>query len=72
MCDYCEFRENYQTGKNMVFSNIPDDQVEMSKWGGHYYLDILVKPADISNPLEERTTKFINYCPMCGRRLEDE
>ena len=70
-CPYCHFEG--EQGENMSVNE--NDEINLCRGNnGGYYFDIAAdtKDLDISNPWTEFFSIDINYCPICGRKLNNE
>lgn len=67
MCDFCN---------NDIYSNISDDyDWEITSYKSYYYYYLTVEHTLNLGDLGSKsytTDVKINYCPICGRKLEDE
>lgn len=72
MCEYCE-------GKEDISNKIFEDGLKFSDYMVRVWIDkvfdnevLLVSPVEYENGERKqymRYTFYINYCPMCGRKL---
>lgn len=69
-CPYCTFKGDQ--GKSFI-CDLGFDEEELTiatHFYNRYYLYIVVNDTgDRINGIQERYSRPINYCPMCGRKL---
>lgn len=68
-CEYCTFEGNY--GKSFMFQlGFPGEEMVICKQHGHYYISCTTNDTgDKINGIQERNSREITCCPICGRSL---
>ncbi|WP_368155117.1 hypothetical protein, partial [Bacteroides fragilis] len=69
-CEYCTFEGD--CGKSFMFQlGFPGEKMVICKQYGHYYISCTTNDTgDKINGIQERNSRDITCCPMCGRKLK--
>ena len=68
-CEYCTFESD--CGKSFMFQlGFPGEEMVICKQHGHYYISCTTNDTgDKINGIQERNSREIACCPICGRSL---
>lgn len=70
-CEYCSFGTiGYGHGSDFSTSVSDDTAFQVWKEPGGYYLNAWGRTPD--GDKYDAESGYINYCPMCGRKLKEE
>lgn len=69
-CPYCHFLSG-KPGKNFICQiGNQEENMSMYKHQEKFYINCTINDTDDAiNGIQERNSRNINYCPMCGRKL---